>query len=154
MKEIVEKLIAENRLKFLQIIRNLNARYEYSTVAQFLMREILPGIDAYEYTEQAKKDEKFLGTSNPVDKLYEVMEGTLVYQEKHKKRVQRHQRNSYLIDYIVSQMTLQSKEDLKLPEESKVLGEDRIGSKRERSASDVEKLINHKKSKRRKTSGL
>ena len=45
--KIVERLLVENRLKFLQIIRNLNARYEYANVAQYLMMEILPGIDAY-----------------------------------------------------------------------------------------------------------
>jgi hypothetical protein len=53
------------------------------------MAEILPGIDAFYYIEQAKKDEKFLATSKPAEKLIEILDGVLVYQEKHRKRVER-----------------------------------------------------------------
>jgi hypothetical protein len=108
--QIVERLLKENRLKFLQMIRNLNARYEYAPIAQCLMLEILPSIDAFKYLEEAKKDEKFLGSSDPTDKLMEIMQGTLVYQDKHKKRVERQHRSAYFVDYIVSQMTLQQKD--------------------------------------------
>ena len=87
------------------------------------------------------------------------MEGAMVYQEKHKKRVERQHRSAYFIDYIVGQMSLQKKEEaLQVKEESKAieLPKEKVGEKRRADradSSDLSFLINQKGKKRRKSSG-
>ena len=42
MKAIIKKLLEEDKAKLLTIIRNLNSKYEYSHLSQYLLAEILP----------------------------------------------------------------------------------------------------------------
>jgi hypothetical protein len=42
ISKIVITLLKENKAKLLTIIRNLNAKYEYAHLAQYLMAEVLP----------------------------------------------------------------------------------------------------------------
>jgi len=48
--------------------------------------------------------------------LKSLLEGTSIYQDKHLKRISRHLRNSFFVDFVVSQMSLQAPE----PQEKKL----------------------------------
>ena len=43
--KIVQTLLQSNKVKLLTILRNLNAKYEYAHLAQYLMTDILPQFD-------------------------------------------------------------------------------------------------------------
>lgn len=130
------ELLKQDKVKLLTIIRNLNAKYEYAHLAQYMMTEILPRFQNYEFLEDFRKD-----TDGP--DLKTLLDSTFVYQDKHYNRISKHLRNSHFVDYIVSQMTLQAPE----VEESKIQNfSSENPRKRKRSMSS--ELINEKKSKR------
>ena len=97
LSKIVERLLSENKVKFLTIVRNLNAKYEYSNLAQHLLTDILPQFDCESFLESIKSDE----AKTPSD-LKTLLESTLVYEDKHYTRVERQLRSSYFVDYIIS----------------------------------------------------
>lgn len=58
-------LLKENKAKLMQIIRNLNCKYEYAHLAQYLMAEVLPQFESDGFLksfktldEENKKDKK------------------------------------------------------------------------------------------------
>lgn len=106
MTQIMQRLLEVDKVKLLTIIRNLNAKYEFAHLAQYMMTEILPKFQNYEFLSDMRK------TASEGDQpdLKSLLEGTSVYQDKHYNRIQRHLRNSYFIDFVVSQMTLQEDE--------------------------------------------
>jgi len=55
LKKIVERLLKQDKARLIEIVRNLNAKYEYAHLAQYLMRVILPDFDAPLYVEHFKK---------------------------------------------------------------------------------------------------
>ena len=71
------------------------------------MTEILPSFDCDSFIDCYKK-EKGQGP----DELKSSLEATMVYQEKHYERIEKHLKNSYFVDYIVSQMTLEKDEGI------------------------------------------
>lgn len=102
LEKIVDKLLQEDKAKLMTIIRNLNAKYEYSHLAQYLLAEVLPQFDHDDFLKD------FEGKDKPaVQDLKQVLEGTLVYQDRHYGRADRFLKTSYFIDHVVSQMTLQ-----------------------------------------------
>jgi len=54
--KIIKQLLAINKVKLLEMIRNLNSKYEHAPVAQWLMKSILPGLDCEEYVQIIKKE--------------------------------------------------------------------------------------------------
>jgi len=104
--KIIDKLLKEDKAKFMKIIRNLNAKYEYSQVAQHLLAEVLP---AFEHDEYLKDFETKEGSA--VQDLRKVLEGTLIYQDRHYTRADRFLKTSYFIDHTINQMTLQEEKD-------------------------------------------
>ena len=66
------------------------------------MQCVLPQLDIDSLQEQAKKEETF--------KLQHVVESVQLYNEKHYSRMDRLLTNSYFVDYLVSQMTLEPQE--------------------------------------------
>jgi len=75
----------------------LNAKYEYSSLAQHLLADILPQFDCQEFLDSIKSEE----SKTPAD-LKALLESTVVYEDKHYSRVERQLRNSYFVDYIIS----------------------------------------------------
>ena len=142
--QIIQRLLEINTPKILAMIRNLNSKYEYASLAQELMRYILPKLDMIEVSKACfatgKDDKTFVD-------LPGVLESVELYNQKHYQRMDRQLSNSYFVDYLVSQMTLQ--EDLE--EETKVQEPDTkmIGKKRKRSFGDSTDLIQSKKKRRK-----
>ena len=96
------KLLKEDKIKVMEILKNLNTKYEYAQLAQYLMGSVLDRVDVEEFLETYKKDEK-----KSTQDLKDNLSATLTYSYKHQDRFERQLRNSYFIEYIVSQMSLQ-----------------------------------------------
>ena len=92
--KIILKLLDVNTPKLLTLIRNLNAKYEYAHLAQYLMHEILPKFDLEGIKEQISKD--------PTFKVGALFESLRLYNEKHYTRMDKQLTNSYFVDYLVS----------------------------------------------------
>ena len=90
----------------MKIIRNLNSKYEYSQVAQHLLAEVLP---SFEHDEFLKDFETKEGSA--IQDLRKVLEGTLIYQDRHYNRADRFLKTRYFIDHTINQMTLQEEKD-------------------------------------------
>ena len=74
------------------------------------MTEILPKFKTEVYIESFKKTNSEAIDSKHHVELRDVLEGTMVYQEKHYDRAERLLRSAYFVDYLVSQMTLEEEE--------------------------------------------
>lgn len=139
----MQRLLEVDKVKLLTIIRNLNAKYEFAHLAQYMMTEILPKFQNYEFLSDIRK------TASEGDQpdLKSLLEGTSVYQDKHYTRIQRHLRNSYFIDFVVSQMTLQ--EDEKPKEATKPELKNKRQAKNEQKSGRrmSEDLVNTSKNK-------
>ena len=130
MTTIMQKLLEQDRVKLLTIIRNLNAKYEYSHLAQYMLTQVLPKFQNYEFLQEMRK--KASEPGQPAD-LKSLLEATSIYQDKHLKRISKHLRNSYFIDFVVSQMQLQA------PDEEATIGQ--IESKpNKRQAKELSKV--------------
>lgn len=92
----------EDKAKLLKIIRNLNAKYEYSHLAQYLLAEVIPRFDHDEFLKDFEDKDK-----SAVQELKKVLEGTLIYEDRHYHRTDRFLMTSHFIDHIAAQMTLQ-----------------------------------------------
>jgi len=99
LRKIMGKLLKEDKVKVMEILRNLNTKYEYAQLAQYLMGSVLDRVDVDEFlkTYKAKKS---------THDLKDTLQTTLTYTYKHQDRIERQVRNSYFLDYIVSQITL------------------------------------------------
>lgn len=110
LQKIVKTLLEEDKKKFLETIKKLNARQEYAYLAQILLSEISPQLDIDDLLEKDFKDN--------FKSLKDLLAVTCLYSDKHYQRAQRNFKQSFFVDYILSRMTLQS-ESFK-QEESKV----------------------------------
>jgi len=97
LKTIVERLLQEDKAKLLKIIRNLNAKYEYSHLAQFLLAEVIPRFDHDEFLKDFEDKDK-----SAVQELKKVLEGTLIYEDRHYNRTDRFLMTSHFIDHIAA----------------------------------------------------
>ena len=68
--------------------------------------------------------------------LKALLEGTSIYQDKHLKRISRHLRNSFFVDFVVSQMSLQAPET---QEQSEKLNKRQM---KEQAKKSAENLVN------------
>ena len=135
----MQKLLEQDRVKLLTIIRNLNAKYEYSHLAQYMLTQVLPKFQNYEFLQEMRK--KASEPGQPAD-LKSLLEATSIYQEKHLKRISKHLRNSYFIDFVVSQMQLQAPEEAPAQTEAKP---NKRQLKEQSKKSATENLINMNK---------
>lgn len=97
LKAIMEKLLQEDKAKLLKIIRNLNAKYEYSHLAQFLLAEVIPKFDHDEFLKDFEEKDK-----SAVQELKKVLDGTLVYEDRHYSRADRFLMTSHFIDHVAA----------------------------------------------------
>ena len=58
LRKIMGKLLKEDKIKVMEILKNLNTKYEYAQLAQYLMGSVLDKVDVEEFLETYKKDEK------------------------------------------------------------------------------------------------
>lgn len=96
ISKIVISLLKENKAKLLTIIRNLNAKYEYAHLAQYLMAELLPQFDCESFKQSFKdfeatvaKEKKQGKKLPPSSDLKSTLESTMIYEDKHYSRVER-----------------------------------------------------------------
>lgn len=62
VSRIVNDLLQEDRVRLLSILKNLNTKHEYTSIAQHLLTYILPKFKPDEYIEEFKKaDDKAAG---------------------------------------------------------------------------------------------
>jgi len=99
-------LIKEDKKKLFELIKKLNARQQYSTLAQKLLAEVLPRFSPDEIAEEFKDSKQ----------LSEMVEAMLMYSDKHYSRADRNLKQSYFVHFVMGQMTLQ--EDTKLLEQT------------------------------------
>ena len=79
------------------MIKKLNARQQYASMAQVLLKEVLPHFNADDLIDQFKES----------GGLKELLEATDVYSKKHYERADRNLKSVYYVNYVISQMTLQ-----------------------------------------------
>ena len=95
------KEIKGDYCRILELIRKLNARQEFSRLAQMLLSEVLSRVDAESLHEAAKAAGK--------QKLLEdIIEACEIYGLKHYARADKNLKQSYYVQYVISQMTLQA----------------------------------------------
>lgn len=145
----MKRLLEVDRVKLLTIIRNLNAKYEFAHLAQYMMTEILPKFQNYEFLQEMRKMASEPG--QPSD-LKALLEGTSVYQDKHFKRISRHLRNSFFVDFVVSQMSLQAPEAERVEAVSQTLNKRQKKEESKKTADHLVNLSKKNKQKRRRTS--
>jgi len=78
------KLLKEDKIKVMEILKNLNTKYEYAQLAQYLMGSVLDRVDVEEFLETYKKDEK-----KSTQDLKDNLSATLTYSYKHQDRFER-----------------------------------------------------------------
>ena len=105
MAKVIALLVKEDKKKLFETIKKLNARQEFASMAQVLLRELLPRFSPEELMEEFKQ----AGGG-----LKAILEATGMYSEKHYTRVDRNLKRSFYVQYVLSQMTLL--EDKKLTE--------------------------------------
>lgn len=84
LKKIMGKLLKEDKIKVMEILKNLNTKYEYAQLAQYLMGSVLDKVDVEEFLETYKKDEK-----KSTQDLKDNLSATLTYTYKHQDRFER-----------------------------------------------------------------
>ena len=99
--KVVTLLLKEDKRKLLETIKKLNTRQQYASMAQVLLKEILPRFSAEELVEQFREN----------GGLKEMIEATEMYSSKHYTRTDKNLKSVYYVNYVLSQMTLQ--EDVK-----------------------------------------
>ena len=132
-----------------ELIKKLNARQQYSALAQKLLAEVLPRFAPDEIIE-AFKDSK---------QLNELIEPMLMYSEKHYTRSDKSLKQSYFVHFVMNQMTLQEdtkrleqgiKEEKKRDVKKKSKDKKRFEKGRDRRTSSIS--IDHKVRDRRASS--
>lgn len=58
LKGIISRLLKENKAKLLTIVRNMNAKYEYCHLAQYLLAEIIPKFEHDEFLKDFEEKDK------------------------------------------------------------------------------------------------
>jgi hypothetical protein len=120
-QKVVSLLIKEDKQKLFDLIKKLNARQQYSALAQRLLAEVLPRFSPDELIEEFKDSKK----------LSELVEAMQLYSDKHYARTDKHLKQSYFVHFVMNQMTLQ--EDTKVLEEAKPSVRKRDAKKKEKT---------------------
>ena len=79
------------------MIKKLNARQAYASMAQTLLKELLPRFGAEALVEEFKQS----GGG-----LKGILEATEMYSGKHYSRVDSNLKRTFYVQYVLSQMTL------------------------------------------------
>ena len=87
--------------KLLDLVRKLNARQEYARLAQMMLGDIFSRVDPDELLSALKKDSK-------VKHWEELMDSCEIYGLKHYARADKNLKQSFYLQYVMSQMTLQA----------------------------------------------
>mmetsp|Transcript_25132 Transcript_25132/g.28928 ORF Transcript_25132/g.28928 Transcript_25132/m.28928 type:complete len:285 (+) Transcript_25132:1497-2351(+) len=129
IKDIVQKMIKIDSMRLLEMIRDLNVHQKYCRIAQILLFNIFKifGLTKFidfvekqfkEQNEEMKlKDPKNFVPLNRKELIAKVKNYFTIidfYSKKHIERVQRNQKLSYLVSFVISKYTVaQEKEQLK-----------------------------------------
>ena len=84
LRKIMGKLLKEDKIKVMEILKNLNTKYEYAQLAQYLMGSVLDRVDVEDFLETYKKDEQ-----KSTQDLKDNLSATLTYTHKHQDRFER-----------------------------------------------------------------
>ena len=131
--KVIGLLIKEDKKKLFEMIKKLNARQQYASMAQTLLKEMLPRFSADELVDEFKQSGGGLGA---------ILEATEMYSGKHYTRVDSNLKRTFYVQYVLSQMTLldntksefnNSKDNDNLDEKSKTL-QSKADRKRDRKA--------------------
>ena len=95
--KVISLLIKEDKKKLFEMIKKLNARQQYASMAQVLLRELLPRFEASELMEEFKQSGGGLKS---------ILEATEMYSDKHYTRADRNLKRTFYVQYVLSQMTL------------------------------------------------
>jgi len=89
---VVTLLLKENKLKLFDTIKKLNARQQYASMAQVLLKEILPRFNTDDLCDAFKES----------GGLKEMIEATTMYSDKHYSRADRNLKSVYYVNYVLS----------------------------------------------------
>eukprot|EP00347_Sterkiella_histriomuscorum_P000004 403377554 len=98
LTKILTNLVKEDKKRLLEIIRNLNSKSQYASLAQHILYTILPRFKTDEYVEEFKANQ------NELKDLLKILE---FYSQKHLERSERGLKKAFYPTYVLSQMTLQ-----------------------------------------------
>jgi len=146
IKEIVQEMLKIDSMRLLEIIRDLNVHQKYCRIAQILMFQIfkLFGLSKFidfietQFKEQNEllvkenKDEaNTLSRKGLIQKIKDYFTIISFYSQKHMERIERNQKLSCLVSFVVSKYTVEQ-------EKSEMHGT----KKREIKASQKAALVN------------
>ena len=138
VEKVIALLVKEDKKKLFETIKKLNARQEFASMAQVLLRELLPRFSPGELMEEFK----LAGGG-----LKAVLEATDMYSEKHYNRADRNLKRSFYVQYVLSQMTLL--EDKKLEKEGRA-DDSKTATMTSKSERKRERKVKEKKEARAK----
>lgn len=131
VKEIVKEMLKLDSMRLLEIIRDLNVHQKYCRIAQILLFQIFKifglskFIDFVEAQFKAQNEElvksdlsssQTMSRKSLIAKVQNYLSIISFYSQKHMERVQRNQKLSYLVNFVVSKYTIEQ-EKLELREE-------------------------------------
>lgn len=90
--KVVTLLLKEDKKKLLETIKKLNARQQYASMAQVLLKEILPRFNSDELVDEFRES----------GGLKEMIEATTMYSDKHYSRADRNLKSVYYVNYVLS----------------------------------------------------
>lgn len=122
-------MIKEDKKKLFELIKKLNARQQYSMLAQKLLAEVLPQFNPDQIVDEFKDSKQ----------LSEMIEAMLMYSEKHYSRAERHHKQNYFVHFVMGQMTLQ--EDTRQLEQTKTETDRKRDHKKKLKAEKRERKI-------------
>ena len=111
------------------MIKKLNARQQYASMAQVLLRELLPRFDIEELVAEFKEASVGGGLKN-------IIEALDMYSAKHFTRADRNLKRTFYVKYVLSQMTLiEDKKQLESQANIQTMPEIPSGRKRDKKAA-------------------
>jgi len=93
LSKIVGLLVKEDKKRLLEILRNLNSKSQYASLAQSLMAHVLPRFKSEEYLQDFKEN---------AQELKETLKVTLFYTQKHLEKADRNLKKSYYPGHILA----------------------------------------------------
>jgi len=91
--KVVSLLLQEDKQKLFDMVKKLNARQEYASMAQVIMREVLPRFDIEQLVSEFKQ-------SNVA--LKPILEAMTTYSGKHFTRADRNLKRTFYVRYVLS----------------------------------------------------
>jgi hypothetical protein len=131
VKEIVKEMLKLDSMRLLEIIRDLNVHQKYCRIAQILLFQIFKifglskFIDFVEAQFKSQNEElvktdlsnaQTMSRKALIAKIQNYLSIISFYSQKHMERVQRNQKLSYLVNFVVSKYTIEQ-EKLELREQ-------------------------------------